>query len=117
MLTPEEVTLFFQGESAATIELTYGGSQAVVRLTCISPRHVIAYIPRVVLYREAVFNIEAALSDELCGAVFSKSESEYLVNIVRRSQVWSVMKIAANHLGWCNEKLLSHRFTKSTGGI
>jgi hypothetical protein len=113
MLTPDEVTHFFQGDSVDTVELTYNGSQATIRFTRITPEHVVAYIPRATLYKEGSFNIEAALSDELCGVTFSKANAEYIVHISHRHQIRSVGKIALNHLGWLNMDMLSIKFTNT----
>ena len=112
MFTPEEITDFFDGKFNGLLGVSYAGSDLGVILERLGSKEVVARIP-IKGAEGGPFNIEAALTDPLCGVHYSVAGSLYIVQIIERRQIRSVIKIACNHLGWMDEDRLSGRLVPS----
>jgi hypothetical protein len=104
MIRPDQITAFMESNSRARIELIYEGADRKVYIKQCKEK-ITGFIPKE-RAPDIAFKIEEALSHPQCGASYSIIDSEYRVVILERHQIWSVMKIALNHLNWHQEDKL-----------
>ena len=115
MLSPIEVDDFVAGRIGDLLELSYSGSDLRVRFERNNEANIIVRIPVRSDERQDVFDISSALSHPMCGVAFSKNENEFVVQVAKRHQIRSVIKISLNHLGWVDEEKVKRIFCEHAG--
>lgn len=115
MLSPNELDEFLSGRRGDVMLLGFVGSALQVRFERKSESEILAHIPESRDDVTSDFNVLAALAHPMCGVIFSNVANEIVVQISKRHQFRSVVKIAMNHLGWRNEELVQWKFLETAG--
>ncbi len=99
MLRAETLTDYISGNLGANLIVKYKNSDflCVVRH---ESNHFELAVPKEKGDQTGVFSIDEALSNPMCGAQYTVTNSGFHIVMESRHQIWAVLKIAIHHLSW-----------------
>jgi hypothetical protein len=111
----DEARRFLSGELEDVLTVSYPGTDTSFRVERRPGNTAEAFIPASRgNYNGDSFDIAMALGHPACGVKFELHDNEYQVQVSTKHQLYAVLKIALNHLGWHDDQKVTKKYKSQT---